>query len=76
VWRFGLLTTKRLVGTLSGVVSECRSAPLFAAIQRHLLWARQFMAVGDVVGVMEELGDAVALAAEMIDDRLPTETIP
>jgi len=26
--------------------------------------------------VMEELGDAVALAAEMVDDKLPTESMP
>jgi len=25
---------------------------------------------------MEELGDAVALAAEMVDDKLPTESMP
>jgi len=34
------------------------------------------MAVDDVLGVMEELGDAVALAAEMVDDKLPTESMP
>jgi hypothetical protein len=70
------LTTKRLVGNVLYVISEGQSTPLFAAIQRHLTWAGQFMAVGDVVGVMEELGDAVAIAAEMIDAPLPAETTP
>jgi hypothetical protein len=36
-------------------------------------WAENFMAVGDFVGVAEELGDAMALAAEMVDERLPAE---
>jgi hypothetical protein len=48
---------------------------LVEAIQRHILWADQFMAVGDFVGVMEELEDAVALAAEMVDDRVPAEPV-
>jgi hypothetical protein len=70
------LTIKRLVDNLEGVVSNNKSAPVFGAIQRHLVWAREFMAVGDMVGVMEELGDAVALASEMLDDRIATETTP
>ena len=37
-----------------------------SAIQRHIAWAEKFMAVGDFVGVLEELGDAAALAAEMV----------
>jgi len=57
-------------------MTERHSADLFAAIKRHLVWARQYMAVDDVLGVMEELGDAVALAAEMVDDKLPTESMP
>jgi len=57
-------------------MTERHSADLFAAIKRHLVWARHYMAVDDVLGVMEELGDAVALAAEMVDDKLPTESMP
>jgi hypothetical protein len=45
------------------------------AIQRHIAWAERFMAVGDFVGVVEELGDAVALAAEMVNETLPAETV-
>ena len=41
------------------------------AIQRHIAWAEGFMAVGDFVGVIEELGDAAALAAEMVKESLP-----
>ena len=65
-----------MVDNFSSVIPEHHSADLFAAIKRHLVWARQYMAVGDVVGVMEELGDAVALAAEMVDDKLATESMP
>jgi hypothetical protein len=65
-----------LVGSVSGVTTEHHSAELFAAIKRHLVWARRYMVVGDVDGVMEELGDAVALAAEMVNDKLPTESMP
>jgi hypothetical protein len=45
------------------------------AIQRHIAWAKRFMAVGDFVGVVEELGDAAALAAEMVDETLPAEPV-
>ena len=45
------------------------------AIQRHIAWAERFMAVGDFVGVVEELGDAAALAAEMVKDTLPAGTV-
>ena len=38
-------------------------------------WAENFMAVGDFVGVTEELGDAMALAAEMVDERSPVEPV-
>jgi hypothetical protein len=41
------------------------------AILRHIAWAERFMAVGDFVGVIEELGDATALAAEMVNETLP-----
>jgi hypothetical protein len=51
-------------------------ARLVEAIRRHILWADQFMAVGDFVGVVEELEDAVALAAEMVDDRVPAQPVP
>ena len=45
------------------------------AIQRHIAWAERFMAVGDFVGVVEELGDAAALAAEMVDETLSVEQV-
>ena len=45
------------------------------AIQRHIAWAERFMAVGDFVGVIEELGDAAALAAEMVDETLSVERV-
>jgi hypothetical protein len=44
------------------------------AIQRHIAWAEKFMAVGDFVGVIEELGDAAALAAEMVSETLPVSS--
>jgi hypothetical protein len=45
------------------------------AIQRHIAWAERFMAVGDFVGVVEELEDAAALAAEMAAETLPAEPV-
>jgi hypothetical protein len=57
------------------VLLEARSPRPQDAITRHMEWAENFMAVGDFVGVMEELGDAMALAAEMVDERLPAEPV-
>lgn len=47
------------------------SIRLEAAIRRHIEWAERFMAVDDFVGVAEELGDAMALATEMVYGGLP-----
>jgi hypothetical protein len=55
------------------VLVDTRSLRFQDAIRRHMEWAENFMAVGDFVGVAEELGDAMALAAEMVDERLPAE---
>jgi hypothetical protein len=54
---------------------DARSPRRQDAIRRHMEWAENFMAVGDFVGVTEELGDAMALAAEMVDERLPVEPV-
>lgn len=54
---------------------DARTPRIEDAIRRHMEWAENFMAVGDFVGVTEELGDAMALAAEMVDERLPAEPL-
>jgi len=41
---------------------------LSRAIDRHLGWADEFMRVGEFAGVVEELEDALAIAAEMASE--------
>jgi hypothetical protein len=56
---------------LAAVLLVVRPPRVQDAIRRHIEWAEQFMVVGDFVGVTEELGDAMALAAEMVAERPP-----
>jgi len=50
------------------VMTPTRPELLRRAIDRHLGWANEFMRVGEFAGVVEELEDALAIAAEMASE--------